>query len=385
LCVLVLIAYLFDLTAPKTRIPSVILLLLLGWLMRQLTDYLNIHIPDLNPILPALGTIGLILIVLEGSLELELNRSKIPIVRKSILVALFPMLAMAFGVAIVLTHFGYFDFHQNLINIIPICVISSAIAIPSAKSLAKRDREFVIYESSISDILGVLFFNLIALNEVFDFSTLGNFFLQILLITLISFVATIGLTILLSRIKHHIKFVPIILLVILIYAISKLYHLPGLIFIMLFGLFLGNLKGLGTIEWLKRYHPERLTGDVHKFSELITEGTFLVRALFFLLFGYLINTSELLDPSTMYWSVGITTGIFLLRGIQLALFKLPFFPLLFIAPRGLITILLFLSIPTSQMLPIFSQSLILQVIIITAMVLMLGMIFTKKLESPKQN
>ncbi|MDP1624069.1 MAG: hypothetical protein Q8M08_17225, partial [Bacteroidales bacterium] len=75
-CILLLIAYVFDLTSSKTRIPSAILLLLLGWGVRQVTSFLGIQIPDISSILPGLGTIGLILIVLEGSLELELNKSK---------------------------------------------------------------------------------------------------------------------------------------------------------------------------------------------------------------------------------------------------------------------------------------------------------------------
>lgn len=38
-CVLLLIAYVFDLTTSKTKVPSVILLLLLGWSVRQLTTF----------------------------------------------------------------------------------------------------------------------------------------------------------------------------------------------------------------------------------------------------------------------------------------------------------------------------------------------------------
>jgi hypothetical protein len=37
---------------------------------------------------------------------------------------------------------------------------------------------------------------------------------------------------LLNKIQHHIKFVPIVLLIILIYEISKIFHLPALIFIL---------------------------------------------------------------------------------------------------------------------------------------------------------
>ena len=40
------------------------------------------------------------------------------------------------------------------------------MAIPSALGLAKVDREFIIYESSLSDILGVIAFN--AVDDWFD-------------------------------------------------------------------------------------------------------------------------------------------------------------------------------------------------------------------------
>lgn len=377
LCVLLLIAYVFDLTSSKTKIPSVILLLLLGFIVRKLTDLLDIPLPDLSPVLPVLGTVGLILIVLEGSLELDFNTTKMPLIRRSFTVALFPMLALAFGLAWILQQVGGGSFKDSLINAIPLCVISSAIAIPSVKSLGQHTKEFVIYESSLSDILGVLFFNFVALNEFFDLHTVSGFFIQLLVIAAVSFIATIGLALLLSRIDHHIKFAPIILLVILIYAISKVYHLPGLIFILLFGLFLGNLDELHHIKWIQKLHPVALNREVHKFQEITTEAAFLIRALFFLLFGYLIETTEILNTQTLIWAVGIVVVIFLLRAIQLRLSRLPLAPLLFIAPRGLITILLFLSISPSDSIPLVNRSLVIQVVILSALVMMMGLITTQ--------
>jgi len=380
LCVLLLIAYVFDLTASKTRIPSVILLLLLGFVVRELADILQVSLPDLTPVLPVLGTIGLILIVLEGSLELEFNASKTPLIKRSVTVALLPMLALAFGLAWVLQQVGGYGFKDSLTNAIPLCVISSAIAIPSVKSLGQHSKEFVIYESSLSDILGVLLFNFVALNEFITLYTVGGFVMQLLVITAVSFVATIGLSLLLSRIDHHIKFAPIILLVILIYAVSKIYHLPGLIFILLFGLFLGNLDELQHVKWIHRLNPVALNKEVHKFREITTEAAFLIRALFFLLFGYLIETSELLNTETLVWAAGIVAAIFLLRAIQLRLSGLPLKPLLFIAPRGLITILLFLSITPASSIPLVNRSLIIQVIILSALVMMFGLMTTQTKE-----
>ncbi len=376
-CVLLLIAYVFDLTSSKTRVPSVILLLLMGWAVRQLTIWFNIQLPDFSAFLPVLGTIGLILIVLEGSLELELNKSKFALIKKSFLGAWLTMLALAFILAQAFYYYGGFNFKDCLTNAIPFCVISSAIAIPSVRNLSGYNREFVIYESSLSDILGVLLFNFLALNETIGVVSFGHFGLQLLMIAVVSVMATMGLSFLLNKIEHHIKFVPIILLVILIYAVSKIYHLPGLIFILFFGLAIGNLDELKKNKWIKKFNPEGFDREVKKFKELTIEGAFVIRALFFLLFGYLIETNEVLNPGTVPWAAGIVFFILFLRAIQLKFSGLPLQPLLFVAPRGLITILLFLSIDRAHTISIVNTSLIIQVIILTALVMMMGLLTNK--------
>jgi len=376
-CVLLLIAYIFDLTSSKTKVPSVILLLLLGWSVRQLTIWLEIQLPDFSSVLPILGTIGLILIVLEGSLELELNKSKLGLIKRSLFGALIPMIALAFLLAFAFSYFGQFGLKDSLTNAIPFCVISSAIAIPSVRNLSSKNKEFVIYESSLSDILGVLIFNFLALNETINTASFGHFALQLFIITFVSLIATIGLSFLMSKIEHHIKFVPIILMVVLIYAVSKIYHLPGLIFILLFGLSIGNLDELKRFKWIEKFKPDELIKEVNKFKELIIEGAFLVRALFFLLFGYLIETNEVFNTDTLLWALGIVFFIFTFRTIQLKLSKLPLQPLLFVAPRGLITILLFLSIEPTHTISLVNKSLIIQVIILTALLMMFGLMTNK--------
>lgn len=378
LCVLLIAAYIFDITASKTKIPSVILLLLVGWLVKNATTALAFTIPDLTPLLPLLGTVGLILIVLEGSLELEFNKSKLPFIRKSALLATISMFAFSFLLAYMFHYVGNISFKDGLANAIPLGIISSAIAIPSAQNLNANDKEFITYESSLSDIIGVIFFNFITLNDNIGTQSIGIFVLQLILILVVTIVATMALAFLLSKIKNHIKFTPIILMIILIYAISKTYHLPALIFILLFGIFLGNLDEFKNLTFVKKLQPNILNKEVRKFKGLTTEITFLVRALFFLLFGYLIETSELLNVKTFSWSLSICAAIFLIRLILLKAFKLHLKPLFYIAPRGLITILLFISIPVSQATSLANKSLIIQVIILTALIMMLGLMTTSK-------
>lgn len=383
LSVLLLLAYIFDITASKTKIPSVILLLLLGFGVKSIADYFSIDIPNLNPILPILGTIGLILIVLEGSLELEINKSKLPLIFKSSMVSILPLLIISFGTAYYLNYYEYVPLKIALANAIPIGIISSAIAITSAKNLLKNEKEFVTYESSLSDIFGVIFFNFIVINENIVSQTFGNFFLQLLLMFVISFVATLLLAGFLNKIKHQIKFVPMIILVLLIYTVSKIFHLPALIFILIFGLFIGNIEGLRHIKFIQRFHPVNFSKDVYKFREITTELAFLIRALFFMLFGFLIDISDVINSDTILFALSIITGIYVVRYLMLKIFKVRINPLLFIAPRGLITILLFLSIPLTQQIKQVDKSLITQLIIISAIIMMFGLMQYK--EPEKQN
>lgn len=377
-CVLLLLAYIFDLTSHKTKIPSVILLLILGWSVKGIVELFSINIADLSSILPVLGTIGLILIVLEGALELELTKASIPLVKKSLIMAFIPLFILAFGIGAAFHYYGGYSMKVSLTNAIPFCIISSAIAIPSVSNWSKTDKTFVIYESSLSDIIGVVFFNFIALNTIFNMGTYMNFFLNILIVLLISFIATVGLSYILSRLNHRIKFGPILIIIVLIYAISKLYHLPALLFIMIFGMTIGNIDKLKDYKWLRYFKPEKLKKEVLQFREIVIEATFLIRTMFFLLFGFLIKTKEILNPNTVIWALGIVGGIIIVRILILALLNLNISKFMFIAPRGLITILLFFSILPENSIPIVNKSLVIQVIVISVIIMMIGIIFTKK-------
>lgn len=380
ICVLLLVAYLFDLTAERTKIPSVILLLMLGYGLRQATDFFSFQVPNLSTLLPVLGTLGLILIVLEGALELDLNKSKLTLVKKSFLGSLGSMLILSFVVGYIVHHLGEVSFTRSLINVIPICIISSSVAISSAKNLSKDNKEFVIYESSLSDILGAVFFNFMVLNEVIHLNSFLQFGFHVVIICLISFVATMGLAFLLRKINHPIKHAPIIILIILIYGLSEVYHLPALIFILFFGLFLNNIDELQEFRWIRRLNPFELNREVNKFRDIVMEGTFLIRSFFFIIFGFSLETREIINLETSGLALLIFIIIVIVRALILKLSRLPVIPLLFLAPRGLITILLFFAIPSAQAISFINKSLVIQLIILLVLFMMIGLIATGKKE-----
>ena len=87
---LIIFSYLFDAFARKTKFPSVILLMLTGILIRFFISFSSYdNFAFLDNLIPVLGTIGLILIVLEGAIELEINREKLPLILKGFLAAFF--------------------------------------------------------------------------------------------------------------------------------------------------------------------------------------------------------------------------------------------------------------------------------------------------------
>jgi predicted tellurium resistance membrane protein TerC len=92
----------------------------------------------------------------------------------------------------------------------------------------------------------------------------------------------------------------------------------------------------------------------------------------------MIETKDMIKVETLGWTFGIIAIIFIFRIIQLLISRLPLIPLLFIAPRGLVTILLFLSIAPAKQIPLINRSLIIQVIVITSLIMMIGLLLTKK-------
>lgn len=375
---ILLLSYFLDLSSKYTKIPTVIWLLLMGWGLQQFTIYTHIQVPRLDPILPVFGTTGLILIVLEGALDLKISRRSLPTMRAAFLMSLMPFILFNGILAWVFKELDQTTWRAALLNALPFSIISSAIAIPSVKNYQVKIRSFITYESSISDILGVLVFNFILVTKVFDGASIGGFFGQIAIVLIFSIILTVILSYLLSRMTHHVKYAPILLFILLVYGLSKLWHLPGLIFILIFGLALSNLNLFSTWRYAHLFKPERITKEIKQFSDIVAEATFLIRSLFFVLFGFMIKTTELLNLETLPLAIGILVVLLLLRLVFLLLTKQELSPHLFVAPRGLITILLYLSIPVGLQIPSVHKALIIQVILLSIFIMMLGLIFFKE-------
>ena len=189
---IIIISYLFNLISKKWNIPSVLLLITLGVIIRYSTGIT--HIDGKSPILGVLGIVGLIMIVLEASLDLELKKEKIGLIIKSFSVAVIALSVSSYLIALTIQIFLKTDLFIALIYAIPLSIMSSAIIIPSISQLSEQKKEFMIYESTFSDILGIMFFYFLLGSVEFENSSemgvniASNILITILISLILSYV-----------------------------------------------------------------------------------------------------------------------------------------------------------------------------------------------------
>ena len=390
---LIIFSYLFDAFARKTKFPSVILLMFTGVIVRSITAAYGFEdFGFLDDLIPVLGTIGLILIVLEGALELEIRKEKLPLILKGFLAALVLLILNIIALHWVFVNLLKMTSQLATLSAIPLAIISSAVAIPSAAGFLKQDREFIVYESTFSDILGIMIFNY-ALRQfevkeaLVGITPLASLFLQILGVIVISLAITYVLFQLLRQIDHHVKFFLILALLILVYAFGKLFHLPALVTIFIFGIFLSNVKSL-LPRFLKNYldldHTEK---ELHEFHILTAESTFIVRTFFFLFFGFSIQLSDFNTSQPLFYGALMVLVMLALRYIYFSVttFRLKPSSLTYMSPRGLISILLFVQLNEVSFIDLSNSPIderVLLVVILSSMLVML--IGTLKKPSPKE-
>lgn len=333
---------------------------------------------DTNILLELLGVVGLILIVLEGALDLELNRNKIPLISKSFFSALLILLVTTILICFIFIEFLEMSAKNALVYSVPLGVISSAIAIPSAQKLSNNKREFITYESTFSDIIGIMLFNYVILDNLLSANSIGQFFIGLLLIIVISVLSSFLLLFLLNYTTTHVKFYLIFAVLILVYSIAKLFHLPSLLLILIFGLTLNNAHLFIKDKLANYLHLEKLTSITHELKLITVETAFIIRTFFFILFGYTMNLVLLLDVNvTLIGSLIIIVIIFIRYIFLRFISRSNLFPEIFIAPRGLITIVLFYSIPSSFKTSKFNEGILFFVIIVSALIMMFGLMLTK--------
>ncbi|WP_372973663.1 cation:proton antiporter [Muriicola sp.] len=379
--VILILSFIFNGISKRTNIPSVLLLIFLGVILQFILSYLTSDEVDFFPALEVLGIIGLIMIVLEAALELELKREKLIPIIKSLSVALVGLLGSTYLAALILYQFvPEMSMQSAWLYATPLSILSSAIIIPSVSGLDPSKKEFHIYESTFSDIMGIMMFYFLVgeLNPASQGGA-GGFALNIILTIVISVVASYAIILIFQEIKSQAKLFLLIAVLLLLYAIGKQLHLSSLLIILIFGLIIANMKLFFRGKLANFLDYEKAHRIYHELHIVTLETAFVIRTFFFVIFGLTIAIASLFSFSVALVSLLIIISIYLVRFVLLRTFYgSDILPQLFIAPRGLITVLLFYAIPAEAQVATFEPGILLFVIIGSSLVMTWAMIRDKK-------
>ena len=403
---IIILSFIFNIISNKTNIPSVLMLIVLGVFIQLVvwSPETASKSSQLMMGLEILGNVGLIFIVLEAALDLKLKKDKIGLISKSFIIALFALLFSSFAIASVFMFLWSDGNGTNNVNwitsflyAVPLSIMSSAIIIPSVSKLTKNKKEFMIYESTFSDILGIMFFYFLKNNRYVESAeqVFKDVSINIVATVLIALVISYLLVILFQKLQMQAKYFLMFSVLVLLYAIGKIFHLSSLIIILFFGLvlnnsnvfFIGPLKGLSV--------GEKLKSSLHELHVITLETAFVLRTFFFVVFGVTISIASLFDYRYGLLSILIVAILFLIRWLMLRIFSgKDISPQLWIAPRGLITVLLFFSIPNGWVdvdgemlneytplydctIPFFDQGILLYTILLTSIIMTISLITTR--------
>jgi NhaP-type Na+/H+ or K+/H+ antiporter len=179
--------------------------------------------------------------------------------------------------------------------------------------------------------------------------------------------AAIGLYVLINRIEGHVRFLPLLAGLVLMYAIGKSLHLSPLILVLVCGLLLNNPHLIERTQWLRAAHTPGYDDTLREFKGLVAELTFATKSFFFLLLGYWTDVHHMADPRAWALAVGIVAAIYASRLALLRLLRHPAARVLvWVAPRGLITVLLFITAAETKQLGAFPFGTVMLVVLATA-------------------
>lgn len=323
----------------RTRIPDLLLLVLVGQALGPLTGLVTPE--DFAKVSPFLTELSLVVILLEGSLGLSFavfRRAMVPAL-KITLGSFFLFVPLA-TLAIALT--TPLSWMMAAYAGVALGSTSAALVIPMVNflSISDRTRSVLVLESTVNDLLVVLFGILIL-----EVAASGGIGMADALTTLLPATAGSVLVGTLAGLAFALTcryFPPLSQLrfatevsVCLMYGVGGLMGLNGAFVVLAMGLVLGNL-GLLHSSVREHFRKENVQGETER--TLLSDLTFLLRVFFFIYLGASLHWE---DFNLVGLAASLAGLVFLSRYVVTRVFfrqdqtQLDAFTLFAMGPRGL--------------------------------------------------
>jgi len=225
----------------------------------------------------------------------------------------------------------------------------------------------------------VVLFNFMINKKQINFTSFTKLGAELGVISIVVICSCLLLLYLIGRLTHHVKSFLVISILIMVYSIGQLFHLSSLIIVLALGLFLNNASQI-KLPWFKKYfiYPN-LRYDIKQLFQLSAESAFLMRTFFFIMFGYTMDIYQLEHWTVLVNGCFILLGMYAIRFLYIKLVsKTDLMPELVLIPRGLISVLLYYSIPADMKIKSVETGLLFVVILGTSIILSLGLLVTKR-------
>ena len=351
--ILVFLAHLFTGIFSRTRIPDVLLLIIIGIIFGPL---FNLTSPsEFGIVGPIFTTITLIIILFESGLTLRLSaiRSTISSAIKLAPLSFFITMGGVAGLALLLTD----------LEVLPAFILgaivsstSEAVVIPLIRQLRVQEetRTLLSVESSVNDVLSIII--TIALVQAYTLGQLniasiaGNLFAAFIVAMVFGIIGALIWSTLLNRIhalKNAMFTTPAFVFV--LFGVVEMLGFSGPIAALAFGITIGNIESI-RIPVFKKSVPGESIGLTETEKLFFSEVAFLLKTFFFI---YLGISLELISSWLIVVSIVLCVIAFLLRLFSVKYTVKKSYPKLDIAiasimvPKGLAAVVL-ASIPLQQ-------------------------------------
>jgi Na+:H+ antiporter len=321
---LLVLAYLANRFAHRTRVPDVVVLLACGILVGPVLHWFNAE--GFPRITRGVGTLALILILFAAGLELDMRRARKQFAAGTVLAVLSYALTME-GVHLFCMRVLGMNRMASLLAGATLACMSGSIVLPVLEQLEVRQelKTTLVIESSFGDGLGALVVGvLLSLigggatvhtsgGEILS-GMLTQFVLRFALAFVIAVVAGVLWAKLLPRISNK-KFWQVLTFAAVLMVYSGTHAAGGsdLFAVIVFGATLASL--LGPQSFLREFEVEfNATDEGSQIYSFHSELAFLVRSFFFVLLGAMIQFRGLKEQ--MLPSVGILAVILVARFVS---------------------------------------------------------------------
>ncbi len=381
---IILVGFFGNILYSRTRIPESLFLLIAGAIIGMFT---NAQASMLG-ISEIFTTIALIIVLMEGGINLDLFGIVKSINMASVFTLMSSMLSIAASFAI-LRLFG-FDPSISLLFSISIAGTTSITIIHLMEKfrVTKDVKEILIMESVITDVFlitaVVIIMQIRQLSKIAVDSILSTIFSQISIAFLLGIAAGMFWLYFLGAMrKHSLIYISTLAVLLLLYDSVEFVGGNGPIAVLTFSMFLGNITRLASRIRGKTAFSEIKESLIRSIKSIEREFSFFIKTFFFVYIGTLVNLERSL--SFVAPAIALTAGLMAARYAATSVFGrfernfMKYRRLITASiPRGFSSILIALMLVENSLMPVDMINLTVLIIFSTTLVSMFGGILNSR-------